>query len=201
MVRVFKGCSVDADGRPDYFNDLEIEVNQIDAIATKKMLDAQADSLALQCVICEPLLVLPDWMPAKWANMSKLVVLYAEKDANGKYKSAKYTVTIPHWAKGKESTKKEDFPVLPKGQYQSILEFPDGSKITLNAKTVKDAKDAMIKICEGLEVGYKDAVIPEPGLRGGKKIAEITVYPVEARYFVKGNQDLTPAWSVDFRSL
>lgn len=151
------------------------------------------------CSISSPVLVLPDWMPAKWANMSKLVVLYAEKDSQGKYKSAKYMITIPHWGKGETSTEVADFPILEKGQYQCILEFKDGSRITLNAITAIAAKQAMEKIVVGLEPGYSDAIVPDAGVRGGKKIAEITVYPVEARYFIKGKEDLIPGWIVDFR--
>lgn len=195
----FKGCDYKQDGSPDFFNEGKIMSPRGIGPSIVAMLNSQADLLGSMCELPVPPFALPDWMPTKWANMNKLVVLYAEQKDTGGFHPAKYSVTIPHWSKSRSQTSESFFTSYTKGQYQCIYEMSDGARITINANTASAARAVMGLIVGGLPSNLtEDIPVPAAGLRGGKTLKQIDVFPRECRYFEKGKEDLIPKWIKKF---
>ena len=191
----FSGCYFYSDGSTDHFSTEVMMVPKLISAIILRMLTDQNKQLAEMCDRTEPVLVVPDWMPLKWANVEKLVVMYAEK-VNGKYKSAKYQVTIPHWGKNQTDTKNHGFTSISKGQFQLIHEMKDSSRITLNCATSQECNSKMLEFLRGVNVNYRNTITVNPAVRGGTVLAQIEIHPVDARFFKAGTDEIKPEWTV-----
>lgn len=191
----FRGCQFHSDGMENFFESGEMEVPTLLHPTMEKILQLQNEALATMCRMPPAELVVPDWMPLKWANVEKLVIMYAEKIGD-KYKSAKYQVTIPHWGKNKTDTRNHGFTSISKGQFQLIHEMRDSSRITLNCATSQECTSKMLEFLRGVSVDYRNVITVNPAVRGGVVLAQIEIYPVSARFFKAGTDEIKPEWTV-----
>ena len=76
----------------------------------------------------------------------------------------------------------------------------DGARITVNGQSSNVAQSVIRVLQSGLPSPYDSAEIPAAGIRRGKPLKEIDVFPVEARFFEKGKEDLRPIWIKKFNN-
>lgn len=197
-VKHFKGCEYNYLGEPDFFETKTVQFPKGIGESMVKMYDRQSEIQAQFCELPLSPMVLPDWMPLKWGNVEKLVVLYAvEKD--GKRGPSKYSITIPHWSRSESQTNEQMFPSYNKGNWCSIMEHSDGSRVTINANSKSSAEEVMNTIRGHLEPPWRYTKLENAGLRRGAPIQDNYVVPTEARYYEAGTESITPLWTKKFR--
>lgn len=154
----------------------------------------------LQTTVCEndnaP--VIPEWWQLRpEADRPQLVVLCAEKKADGTLGSAKYVVTIPHY-RYTSLTGFSPFPKLEKGSYQGILTLTDNSKVIIYAKSILEARSVLYNIYQNIQADHRLDFHPKVGPIGNPNFQEITVYPKYGKYFATGARKTVPDWVVAY---
>ena len=144
----------------------------------------------------EPVTSLPlSWQIRNEGDRPQLVIQCAQKLENGKYDSAKYPISVPHW-KGK-ATDKVKLPVYTKGNYEGILTLKDNSKVTINAANHAECT----KILNAIKPWIAKDMLEGSRFKGGKINVEIKntkVRPMYGRYFSTGQKNTKPDWRIDF---
>jgi hypothetical protein len=193
----FVGCRYQSDGTPNFFEEGTITAPRGLGPSLVAILETQSKMSAALCELPVPVPVVPDWMPQKWSNVPKLVVLFAE-EVDGKFKSAKYEITIPHWIKSQSETNVNMFSSYTKGQSQCVYEMTDGSKITVNANGDSLAENIISQLLNGVDPSFKSGSVPPAGKRKGRPLKVVDVFPVEARFYDRNIEELKPTWIKKF---
>ena len=193
-VKHFKECRFIMGGEPDHFEEKVVKFPRGISASMIAMYNRQSEIQAQFCDLPLSPMVLPDWMPLKWGNVEKLVVLYAV-EKNGKKGPAKYSITIPHWPKTKVQTQSYMFPSYTKGNWNLIMEHSDGSRVTLNADTKQSAEALMLNFRNLLDAPWRFSEIESAGLRRGKAVQENYVVATEVRFFKAGTDEIKPEWT------
>lgn len=158
---------------------------------------AESAKLAIQgCLADMGNLAVPDeWLIRPEHHRPQLVIAFAEKDEDGKYKSPKYAITIPHYKGGKPES--APLPAYEKGSYEGILVLSDNSKVTVNAKSEAEAQK-MLDAAKALITGD---MLSNSYSKIGKIKADfkqIKVYPYYAVYYPEGRKSERPEWRKKF---
>jgi len=135
------------------------------------------------------------WQIRNEGDRPQLVIQCAQKLENGKYDSAKYPISVPHW-KGK-ATDKVKLPAYTKGNYEGILTLKDNSKVTINAANHAECT----KILNAIKPWIAKDMLEGSRFKGGKINVEIKntkVRPMYGRYFSTGQKNNKPDWRIDF---
>lgn len=147
----------------------------------------------------EAIAAVPDhWQLRPEAQRPQLVVLFAEKKANGKLGKAVYAVNIPHYEHSKAPTT-SPLPGYKKGQWEGILTLSDNSKVVVNAFSEFEAKKVLNAAEKAIGSDYLKGSQTKIGKRKGIDLKEIEVVPVKAKFFPTGRKDLSPKSVSKFR--
>lgn len=190
---VFKECNKDT--KEALYEKRSLSVSKTEALIVKTTLDRIAESEGQKCKDdCDCYAAIPDWWQIRLgADIPQAVVQYAEIKPDGKFGSPKYAVSIPHYAKSRETTLASDFPTYIKGQRMGILTLRDNSKLIVNA----DGNEAerVIKQLENLiEPLWLTGAIYSDGKRKGTALKTIRVAPRIVKFFPTGQTDTKPKW-------
>jgi hypothetical protein len=144
----------------------------------------------------EPVAAIPQsWQIRHEGGKPQLVIHCAEKKEDGKYGSAMYPITVPHW-KGTVKDK-PSLPPYKKGNWEGILVLADNTKVTINAANESECT----KILNAIKPWIKSEMLKGSYFKGGKINVEIKptqVKPMYDRYFKTGQKNNKPDWRVDF---
>ena len=196
-VEEFKGCLYRFDGEEDFFETKTVQFPRGIGEMMVEMYNRQSLIQSQFCKLPVPPMVIPDWMPLKWGNVEKLVVLYAV-EKNGKKGPAKYSITIPHWYRPKSQCTLDMFPPYTKGAWNLIMEHSDGSRVTLNADSKQSAEALMLHYRNLLDDPWRYTAIENAGIRRGKAVQENYVVPTEIRFFKAGTNEIKAEWTKKF---
>lgn len=143
----------------------------------------------------EPIASIPQsWQIRHEGGKPQLVIHCAEKEEDGKYGSAKYPITVPHW-KGK-ATDKPSLPPYKKGNWEGIIVLADNTKVTINAANEAECT----KILNAIKPWIVSAMLKGSYFKGRKinvDIKQTQVKPMYGRYFKEGQKNNKPDWRVD----
>jgi hypothetical protein len=170
---------------------------QADQLAQLHLENArQAADLCLARNTEEPIAAIPQsWQIRHEGGKPQMVIHCAEKKEDGKYDSAKYPITVPHW-KGKV-TDKPSLPPYKKGNWEGILVLADNTKVTINAANEAECT----KILNAIKPWINSEMLKGSYFKGGKINVDIKQTQVKAmygRYFKEGQKNGKPDWRVDF---
>ncbi|MBW4480494.1 MAG: hypothetical protein KME54_27570 [Tolypothrix brevis GSE-NOS-MK-07-07A] len=156
----------------------------------------QAADLCLARNVEEPIAAIPQsWQIRHEGGKPQLVIQCAEKKEDGKYGSAMYPITVPHWKGGIND--KPSLPAYKKGNWEGILVLADNTKVTINAASESECT----KILNAIKPWIKSEMLKDSYFKGGKINADIKptqVKPMYGRYFKTGQKNNKPDWRVDF---
>jgi hypothetical protein len=156
----------------------------------------QAADLCIGRNVEEPVAAIPQsWQIRHEGGKPQLVIHCAEKKQDGKYGSAMYPITVPHW-RGTINDK-PSLPAYKKGNWEGILVLADNTKVTINAANEAECT----KILNAIKPWIKKEMLKNSYFKGGKINIEIKptqVKPMYGRYFQTGQKNNKPDWRVDF---
>lgn len=116
-------------------------------------------------------------------------------------KNSSWSLSIP-WYKGNYKNKIiESIPSYTKGSFATILTLNDNSKVVVNAISKAEGEGFMNKV-KNVISGEKlqNALLKSGGERKGADLKQIEVKPAYAKFFPKGQKDLLPEWSYNFKT-
>lgn len=139
--------------------------------------------------------VIPEWWPVRTgAQRPQLVITFGELFPDGSKGKPKYSLSIPHY-KGPSKLTTSPIPNYKKGQKQGILTLSDNSKVIVNAATEKDAQRVLLAAQKIIDSKYLRNSHIKIGDRKGKRLQQIRVSAVSAKYFRYGQLNaVTPDW-------
>lgn len=147
----------------------------------------------------EAIAAVPDhWQLRPEAQRPQLVIMFAEKKANGKLGKPMYAINIPHYEHSKAPSN-SPLPGYKKGQWEGILTLNDNSKVVVNAVSELEAKKVLNAAEKAIDSKYLKGSQTKIGMRKGIELKEIEVMPVKAKYFPTGRKDLSPKSVSKFR--
>jgi hypothetical protein len=166
---------------------------QADQLAQLHLENArQAADLCLARNTEEPVAAIPQsWQIRHEGGKPQLVIHCAEKKEDGKYGSAMYPITVPHWKGGIHD--KPPLPAYKKGNWEGILVLADTSKVTINAVNESECT----KILNAIKPWINKEMLKDSYFKGGKINIEIKptqVKPMYGRYFSTGQKNNKPDW-------
>ncbi|NJL48735.1 MAG: hypothetical protein HC929_16205 [Leptolyngbyaceae cyanobacterium SM2_5_2] len=146
---------------------------------------------------CDAIAAIPEWWQVRvGANRPQLVVLYAEKQDDGKLGRTRWPVTIPWFNPRYRSQLKTRLPKYRKGQHQGLLVLNDNSKILVYAYTQVEAETVVKRLADLVQANQR----PKPlaiaiGQRKGTPLKTVSVVPTIAHFYADGQQSAAPTWS------
>ena len=145
-------------------------------------------------------------IPEAWAVRSgtdrpQLVVTYAEKFASGKLGSSRWTLTIPHFRGAAGS--RPSVPSYRRGPWQGTLQLNDGATIIVNCASSSEARRTLnrLKILTDNSKRMRGgkAILPIIKENPNSTIKEVSIIPLNVKFFATGQTDMTPTWSKSLR--
>lgn len=139
--------------------------------------------------------VVPEWWAMRTGSQRpQLVITFGELKLDGSKGKPKYSISIPHYS-GPSKLTRSPIPNYKKGQKQGILTLSDNSKVIVNASTQEDAERVLLAAKKIINPRYlRDSHI-KIGDRKGKRLKQIRVSAVAAKYFKYGQENVaTPDW-------
>jgi hypothetical protein len=130
----------------------------------------------------------------KGSGIPQLVVVFRERDSDGKWGRGPYRITIPHYSG--PNKKKPDLPDFRKGNYQGSLRYVDNSRTFVYASSMTEAKRVIGKVKRLVPKGMIDRAYPERygEIRGSFEDPRVTFY--KASYYSNGLKNKSPDWEV-----
>lgn len=158
-----------------------------------------AETAAQECKRkSEPVhLVIPEWWQVRAGQRPQLVIVYAERASTGKLGKSRWSLTIPHYKFGPKH--KPRFPSYNRGDIEGILTLSDNSKIFVNAATTSEAKRVLKSLQQFVPERLLQNAHTKVGERRGAPYRKCRVVPTLAKYFSKGQGQLGPDWTIEFK--
>lgn len=135
---------------------------------------------------------IPETWPQKGnSQIPQLIVIFVEYDKkNKKWGKTPYEMKIPHYSGGKKPT----IGSYTKGRYCASLRLTDNSRLTVNAKTKKEASSFYKSLLPLIDKQFLPGITDIEPIKRADSLKEVLVYPRTARYFPRGVQKAEPEW-------
>lgn len=179
-------------------NRTQIEVIAIDvntaastALIYRKLAEVQIDLIKMRNNE-PPIAVIPEWWQVRiGADRPQLVCLFGEKNRNGKIGRTRWPLTIPHYI----GPQKPQLPAYTKGQWEGILTLRDNSKLIVNAVSKSEAERVISALQKYINPQMLQGSESKIGIRKGKKLKQVLVFPTSVRFFKTGQKNTVPTWT------
>lgn len=138
---------------------------------------------------------IPEWWAVRiGADRPQMVIQFADKE-NGKIGRSRWSVSIPHYNKGKEPI---NLPDYQKGSYFATLTLKDNSKLTINAKDKAECD----KMIDAMKPMIDPKMVPDPyqvqyGERKGQALSTKSVTATIAQFYSKGQKDTAADYEIE----
>ncbi len=201
-IKIFDSCKLDSNGNPDYFKTKQIKCSKSDKEQLIEQFATLAEIQSQQCKEAIAIAAIPEaWAVRNGTDRPQLVVTYAEKFASGKLGSSRWTLTIPHFRGAAGS--RPAVPSYRRGPWQGTLQLNDGATIIVNCASSSEARRTLnrLKILTDNSKRMRGGKAIQPIIKENPNstIKEVSIIPLNVKFFASGQTDMTPTWSRSLR--
>ena len=148
-------------------------------------LNNQADILAMQCKLKDPIATVPEWWAVRvGADRPQLVIMYRSTDTNG----SRYTLSLPHYV---DDGRKPRIPKYEKGSIKCEVELKDNSKIRIYAVNEVEGKRVLSLLLKYVNPAMIESRTPS-FKKESRPFKQCEVIPERADYYSTGSRDMEP---------